>query len=611
MCGIFAAFNINSGTDINFLKKINNVTSHRGPDSSNIFVKNNCFLGHRRLSIIDLYDRSNQPFKFKNKTITYNGEIFNYIEIKNKLIEVGYTFSTASDTEVIIKAYDYWGDDCQNQFNGMWSFAIYDEIKKTLFISRDRFGQKPLFYLLLDNIYYFASEVQQLTYLKKKPNYEVIQQFLKEGGYESNGETFFEKIFEFPKAHSALINEKNQVNTKRYWDYPIEDNKKVDKNVYAEFNNLLDDSIKLRTRSDVDIGVLLSGGIDSTILIFTAQKYLNNKKKTIAVNYSSENLNDEKIYAKKIAEKLNLNFYSFTQDIEPNKYISRLKDIVRHLGRGHSSPAVVSTDYLYEFLSKKNIKVALDGQGADELLAGYKNYHFVLLFEYFINLKFKNIYFLILDWFKEGFLNSTIIFLRIILPEQLKKIGRWFYGYEKFFVTYKKNKRDVQTIKMIRSKYKPLNYLNRYLKKQHAIGLENLLFYGDIIAMKNSIENRSPFMDHRLVEFSFSKSHELKVNKSINKYVLRKNKGYLKFKNLLNRKKVGFDSKIRKNTKSLMIKKILNSTILEMPIFSKKIKENFEKGLFTKDKYEEILFRIFQIYLWSDIFLDKKKTNIL
>ena len=611
MCGIFAAFNINSEADINFLKKINDVTSHRGPDSSNIFVKNNCFLGHRRLSIIDLYDRSNQPFKFKNKTITYNGEIFNYIEIKNKLIEVGYTFSTSSDTEVIIKAYDYWGDDCQNQFNGMWSFAIYDEIKKTLFISRDRFGQKPLFYLLLDNVYYFASEVQQLTYLKKKPNYEIIQQFLKEGGYESNGETFFEKIFEFPKAHSALINEKNQVNTKRYWDYPIEDNKKVDKNVYAKFNNLLDDSIKLRTRSDVDIGVLLSGGIDSAIVISTAQKYLNNKKKTIAVNYSSENLNDEKIYAKKIAEKLNLNFYSITQDIEPNRYISRLKNIVRHLGRGHSSPAVVSTDYLYEFLSKKNIKVALDGQGADELLAGYKTYHFVLLFQYFINLEIKNIYFLILDWFKDGFLNSTIIFLRIILPEQLKKIGRWFYGYEKFFVTYKKNKRDVQTIKMIRSKYKPLNYLNRYLKKQHSIGLENLLFYGDIIAMKNSIENRSPFMDHRLVEFSFSRSHELKVNKSINKYVLRKNKGYLKFKNLLNRKKVGFESKIRKNTKSLMIKKILNSTILEMPIFSKKIKENFEKGLFTKDKYEEILFRIFQIYLWSEIFLDKKKTNIL
>jgi asparagine synthase (glutamine-hydrolysing) len=611
MCGIFAAFNINSKTDINFLKKLNDVASHRGPDSSNIFVKNNCFLGHRRLSIIDLNDRSNQPLKFKNKTIIYNGEIFNYIEIKNKLIEIGYTFSTASDTEVIIKAYDYWGDDCQNQFNGMWSFVIYDEIKKTLFISRDRFGQKPLYYLLLDNVYYFASEVQQLTYLKKTPNYEVIQKFLKEGGYESNGETFFENIFEFPKAHSALINEKNQVNTKRYWDYPIEDNKKIDKNVYAEFNNLLDDSIKLRTRSDVDIGVLLSGGIDSTILIFTAQKYLNNKKKTIAVNYSSENLNDEKIYAKKVAEKLNLNLYSFSQDIEPNKYISRLKNIVRHLGRGHSSPAVVSTDYLYEFLSKKNIKVALDGQGADELLAGYKNYHFVLLFEYFINLEFKNIYFLILDWFKDGFLNSTIICLRIILPEQLKKIGRWFYGYEKFFVTYKKNKRNVQTIKMIRSKYIPLNYLNRYLKKQHTIGLENLLFYGDIIAMKNSIENRSPFMDHRLVEFSFSRNHELKVNKSINKYVLRKNKGYLKFKNLLNRKKVGFDSKIRKNTKSLMIKKILNSKILEMPIFSKKIKENFVKGLFTKDKYEEILFRIFQIYLWNDIFLDKKKTNIL
>ena len=143
--------------------------------------------------------------------------------------------------------------------------------------------------------------------------------------------------------------------------------------------------------------------------------------------------------------------------------------------------------------------------------------------------------------------------------------------------------------------------------KQHKKGLENLLFYGDIIAMKNSVENRSPFMDHRLVEFSFSKNHQLKVERGVNKYVLKKNEGYIKFKDILNRKKIGFNSKIRKNTKSLMIQKILNSKIFEMPIFSKKIKKNFEKGLFMKDKYEGILFRIFQIYLWSNIFLDNKK----
>lgn len=607
MCGIFAAFNINSETDIDFLKKINDVASHRGPDNSNIFVKDNCFLGHRRLSIIDLDDRSNQPFKFKNRVIIYNGEIFNYIEIKNKLIDVGYTFSTTSDTEVVIKAYDFWGEDCQNQFNGMWSFVIYDDIKKTLFISRDRFGQKPLFYLLLDNIFYFASEVQQLTYLKKKPNYKVIQEFLKEGGYDSKGRTFFDDIFEFPKAHSALVNTKNQVNTKRYWDYPIKDNGKIDKNSYVEFNNLLEDSIKLRTRSDVDIGFLLSGGIDSTIVTYIAHKYLKNKKEAIALNYSSENLYDEKIYAKKIIQELNLSFHSCTQDTEPNLFINRLKNIVKHLGRGHSSQAIVSVDYLYEYISKKNIKVALDGQGADELLAGYESYHISLLFQYLINLEFKNIYFLILDLFKFGASKSLLIWLRMILPEKLKKIGRWFYGYERFFVTYKKYKKEVQIIKMIKSKIKPSNYLNKFLMKQHKKGLENLLFYGDIIAMKHSVENRSPFMDHRLVEFSFSKNHQLKVERGVNKYVLKKNEGYIKFKDILNRKKIGFNSEIRKNTKSLMIQKILNSKIFEMPIFSKKLKKNFEKGLFMKNKYEGILFRIFQIYLWSDIFLDNKK----
>lgn len=607
MCGIFAAFNINSETDINFLKKINDIASHRGPDNSNIFVKDNCFLGHRRLSIIDLDDRSNQPFKFKNRVIIYNGEIFNYIEIKNKLIEVGYTFSTTSDTEVVIKAYDFWGENCQNQFNGMWSFIIYDEIKKTLFISRDRFGQKPLFYLLFDNIFYFASEVQQLVYLKKKPNYEVIQKFLKEGGYESNGRTFFDDIFEFPKAHSTLINSKNQVYTKKYWDYPLKDNNKVDKNDFIKFNNLLDDSIKLRTRSDVDVGILLSGGIDSTIITYVANKYLNNNKKTIALNYSSENSFDEKKFAKKIANELNLNFYNCSQDLDSNKFINRLKDIVRHLGRGHSSEAIVSVDYLYEYLSKKEIKVALDGQGADELLAGYKNYHFPLLFQYLIKLQFKNIFFLILDLYRFGILRSLILWLRMILPERFKKVGRWFYGYEKFFVNYKNNKTELQTIQMIKSKIQTSNYLNKFLIKQHSDGLANLLFYGDIVAMKHSVENRSPFMDHRLVEFSFSKNHELKVIRGVNKYVLRENEGYLKFKDILNRKKIGFDSEIRKNTKSLMIKKILNSKIFEMPIFSKKMKIDLEKGKFMKKKYERLLFRIFQVYLWSNIFLDNKK----
>ena len=206
---------------------------------------------------------------------------------------------------------------------------------------------------------------------------------------------------------------------------------------------------------------------------------------------------------------------------------------------------------------------------------------------------------------KFGVLRAIILWARLVMPEYLKRVGRIIYGYEKFFDKYN-HKLQVPPIKDKSTPLKTDNFLNKHLVSQHKLGLDNLLYYGDIVAMKNSLENRSPFMDHRLVEYSFSRDHKLKIYRGKNKYVLKKHNAYLKFKELLERKKIGFSFNILPDTKDIMISQILESDFLDNEIFSKKIRSAFHKGIFKTFKYERLLFRIFQVYLWNDIYFGNK-----
>jgi asparagine synthase (glutamine-hydrolysing) len=605
MCGIFVAFNLDATarTEEECFAAVKMV-AHRGPDNVGKYSDGFCFLGHTRLSIIGLESQSNQPFVYENLVLVYNGEIFNYLEIAEELVNNGYRLDTHSDTEVVIKAFHKWGPDCFQKFNGMWALAIYDKISRKLIVSRDRFGQKPLFVMRRGDTTFFSSEFQQLAPLSdRKIDFELIQMFLKEGGYEGQGRTFYNSIEEFPKAHYFVIDSNKYSDSHRYWDYWHGDIMATDDAAFSEFEALLHDAVRIRLRADVPVGILLSGGVDSTIISAYARHFTDRENDIPAFTYSSRDAYDESAYAEKVAERLKMSLAVCHQDSDPSSYCDRLKALVRHLGRGHSSPAIVSTDYLYESAAKSKIKVVLDGQGADELLGGYKTYFAFLIPWYLVHLKFSQALSCFVDQCKFGILSSIILYLRTMLPPYGKTILRMVYGYERLFSPVKSSSR-IEIVKCRLSENHNRNMLNRYLIRQHRSGLENLLYYGDIVAMRHSVENRSPFMDHRLVDFVFGRDEKLKIHNGVNKFALRALPVYDTFRDVLERVKSGFSSDISFQTKRFMIDALKGSPILKWQIFSDKVRGFIEGRQAISSKYERLLFRLYQVHLWNEAYGD-------
>lgn len=605
MCGIFVAYNhigLEKKLTENFKSAIAKIV-HRGPDNTGHFADNYCFLGHTRLAILDLDKASDQPFWHGDYLLTYNGEIFNYLELRTELQNLGCSFHTESDTEVVIAAYAKWGVECFSRFNGMWALAIYDTAKNELVVSRDRFGQKPLFMSRSDSEVYFASEFQQLSNLVEFDiDYGLIQMFLKEGTFEGKGRTFLRTIQEFPKAHYLRITRSGEWESRAYWSYWSGEVAPTDETIISEFADLLSDAVRLRLRTDVPFGLLVSGGVDSTLIASYARQHIGKGKAIPAFAFSSNDANDERAYAEKVSDRLGLELNVSSQEQNPSDYKKRLAMLVRHLGRGHSSPAIVSIDYLYESVSRKGIRVALDGQGADELLAGYKNYFVLVIPWYFVRGQFRQAWLAFLDQLRFGFIASVLLFLRNTLPPPFRKIMRLVYGYELLFRNYP----EVKTPRWISVKpvTKNANLLNRYLIWHHNLGLENLLYYGDIVAMRNSVENRSPFMDHRLVDFAFSHDDKLKLKDAIDKYALRTSAAYQPFRDVLEREKIGFSSDILAETKKSMIAELRKSRILEWPIFSNRATRFINSDAPMKYKFERFLFRLYQVHLWHEIFIN-------
>lgn len=610
MCGIFIAYN-HLGLDkqqTDSYKHAIAIAGHRGPDNIGHFVDDNCFMGHSRLAILDLDKSSNQPFRYGDLVLTFNGEVFNYEDLRTELQNLGHVFRTQSDTEVVIAAYAQWGVECFSRFNGMWALAIYDSTKSELVVSRDRFGQKPLFMSKSDSGVYFASEFQQLsTLVDKDIDYGLIQMFLKEGTYEGEGRTFLRTIQEFPKAHYLRITRKGEWESRAYWNYWSGEVATTEEVTVSKFSDLLSDAVRLRLRSDVPFGLLVSGGVDSTLIASYARQHIGKGRAIPAFAFSSNDAYDERVFAEAVSDRLDLELHVSHQEQNPSDYKARLAVLVRHLGRGHSSPAIVSIDYLYESVAKKGVRVALDGQGADELLAGYKNYFALVIPWYVVRGQFRQAWLAFLDQLHFGFIASVLLFLRNKLPPSFRKIMRLVYGYELLFRKYL----EVKTPRWVSVKpaTKNANLLNRYLIWHHNLGLENLLYYGDIVAMRYSIENRSPFMDHRLVDFAFSHDDKLKLKDAIDKYALRMSVAYQEFRDVLERDKVGFSSDILPETKRSMIADLRESQILEWPIFSSQMRKFINSEAPMQYKFERFLFRLYQVHLWNGIFISENDSE--
>jgi asparagine synthase (glutamine-hydrolysing) len=593
MCGIAGILQTDpSAYSKKHLKKMTDALSHRGPDGEGLWQNStgNVLLGHRRLSIIDLSDAGCQPLHYNDRyTIVHNGEIYNYIELKEELAKKGHAFRSQTDTEVIAAAYDQWKEDCVDHFDGMFAFAIWDEKEKKLFAARDRFGEKPFFYFFDQGRFLFASEMKALwaAGVERTPNQKMLFNFLTIG-YTDNpaqpGETFFDKIQKLPPA--ALLSYSpgdHSPQLEQYWDIdPEQQNKKInDEEAVEEFHHLFSNSVKRRLRSDVAIGTSLSGGLDSSSVVSLINDIaaLGYKPKTFTAIFPGFE-SDEFLYSQQVAKQFGLE--QFTVSLSAHDLLHNWEKICYHQEEPFGSASIPAQYKVYELAAQQGVKVLLDGQGADETLAGYTKYYKWYWQELFRNRKLyrsKELSAAKENGIREKFNFRNMIaayfpgFATVVLENQylLKAIKQPDLTPE--FVKLQSKEAYYTT-----PDHFTLNGVLHFNTCTH--GLEELLRYADRNAMAHGREIRLPFLSHELVEFIFSLPAHFKIRKSWTKWLLRKTMEKKLPGNITWRKdKVGFEppqkkwmehqsvqEAIREAKKELVSANVLRSDVLEKPI---------------------------------------------
>ena len=376
MCGISGI--ISSTGDLSKIYSMNELIAHRGPDGSGYFFGDYISLGHRRLAIVDLSDSGHQPMSYLERyVIVYNGEVYNHIELRADLLKLGYTFNGKSDTEVILAAYDAWGVGCVNFFNGMWAFAIYDQLKKTVFCSRDRFGIKPLYFSQLDDVFAFGSEIKQLLGFQTKiqVNNKVLVDFLVTGLSEHTNETFFEGIFTLPGGHN-LVFDLSSFSYQIFKWYQMKDDESLrnlsEVEAVEAYRSGFVSSIEFRLRSDVLVGTCLSGGLDSSSDAAVAAQKFNASSgirfKGIHVK-SSEVESDESRFASMVADYNEIDLTVLTPTVEDFK---KVIDEVIYCQEEPFPDTSIFMQYFVKKARELGCVVMLDGQGCDETLLGYE-----------------------------------------------------------------------------------------------------------------------------------------------------------------------------------------------------------------------------------------------
>ena len=542
MCGIAGIVNLDKApVQKGILEAMVRSEFHRGPDDTGFYIKDNAGLGHARLSIIDLSKDAHQPMSNENTRlfVVHNGEIYNYLELQKELTGLGHIFRSKSDTEVILHAYEEWGEGCLLRFNGMWAFAILDLNKRELFCARDRFGVKPFYYHLDDKIFVFASEIKSLLChpkIRRKPNDNAVYSYLVSGyGYmDISDETFFDGIRQLKPAHYMTISLINGRTTqKRYWDLDPRNKVHVrdEEEVYRNFYDLFEDSIHLRLRSDVPLGVSLSGGLDSSSVACVASRLLKENTLETFSSCFDEAEYDERKYIAQVLDKTKARAnFIFTS---PGKLFDELEQIVWHQEEPYSTLSIFPQWYVMKLAREKGVKVLLTGQGGDEVLGGYHKYYFYLFADLLYSGKFtearneirrygelqgdrapmagKILKIMASHVAPQGVKNTLKCVSRQRAPSYL---SREFAGH---------NTNRIFTEKRFGS------ILNNDLYNALKISpLPSLLHIDDRSSMAHSVESRAPLLDYRLVEYVFSLGPEYKIRDGITKYLLRRSmKGIL------------------------------------------------------------------------------------
>ena len=605
MCGIAGYFGPRNLSD----KIISNTLSlmqNRGPDSKKFYKLNfknkSLYLFHSRLKIIDLTNNANQPFFYNKNILVYNGEIYNYLEIKKKLQKIGYKFKTTSDTEVVLMSYLHFGERCVDHFEGMWAFAIWDDTKKKLFLSRDRFGEKPLFYSRKNKEFIFGSEtklVQKLSNGKFDINKKLVKKNLVYGfkSIHKTDETYFDKIFSLSKSSYSYVDYLDNFSKKKYWEPEFKEDKSLTfKDVCNQTKFLLKKSLEKKLISDVPISLSLSGGIDSSILAGLI-------KKEFKRNITSFSLIDQSKYNE---EKLINDTQNFL-DLKTNKIKIKYKNFLENLKSTidyHNEPISTITYFVQNFLMKEvgksNFKVIMSGTGADELFTGYYD-HFLQFFSTIQNKKNRNIS--INEWKQ--------FVLPIIKNKSLKQTSTYIKNKNDRSHIYDNYKENLKYTKFkIPFLFKEKKFCNNLLRNR----MLNELFYEitpvtlrheDLNCMNYSIENRSPFLDTNLFKFANTIPTNFLIQEGFQKFVLRKTFKNIMHPNVVNhRSKIGFNASLNlfiKNEKKNNLKNFfyedspVNDFVNMKNIFKLTQKKNLTPQV------EKFLFNVMNI----KIFLDK------
>ena len=624
MCGIAGIYNLDGKPlEKRLLQKMADTMKHRGPDDEGYYLDKNIGFAHRRLSIIDLSPAGHQPMANEDKSIwiIHNGEIYNYLELKEDLRKRGHRFKSDTDTEVILHAYEEWGEGCLQKFNGMWAFAIWDKREKKLFCARDRFGIKPFYYYFDGKTFVFASEIKGILQagIPRGTNNQIVYDYLVNSYTDHAEETFFLGIKQLLASHYLVVRN-SSLKISRYWELSVKDNQNLKgSKEYAErFRELFIDSVRLRLRSDVPIGTCLSGGLDSSSIVCVANGFLHgyfgsslgDRQQSFSAVYDNKEC-DERTFIKRVVEKTGIvSHYTFptVKDL-----LKDLDNLIWYQEEPFQSTSVYAQYCVFRTARENGVKVILDGQGGDETLAGYNFYFFPFYNELIRRLKFCTLWKeIVAYWSCYGFHDfiRIVTYYPLFFPDWMKSFLKKCFRrkpssfFRKEFLN-EYGEHLTSTDKKFEEHFAAYIYNGIFLNH-----LPHLLHWEDRNSMTFSIESRVPFLDHRLVEFCFSLPVEQLIDKGWTKVILRNGmKGVLPEEVRTRRDKIGFavpEKDWIRNGLEGLIEDIINSrSFEERDYFNiREVRKGFLEYLAGRRNDSGLIWRCVNLELWMRKFMD-------
>lgn len=634
MCGICGKlyFNPRHKAERHIIEAMASVLKHRGPDDQGIYVDGPAGIGHQRLSIIDVSPAGHQPMSNEDGSIwiVFNGEIYNFEELRTELEAKGHIFTSRTDTETIVHLYEEKDTHCLESLRGMFAFAIWDSKKQRLFLARDRVGKKPLVYAVTSEALIFGSEIKAILQDPSVPaevDYEALHHYLTYQ-YVPSPWTIFKAIRKLPPAHSLIV-QQGAITTRQYWHLSYSHKLILPTlaDYVDQFMALFTEAVKIRLRSDVPLGAFLSGGIDSSATVAVMSQLANRPIKTFSIGFHESEYN-EIPFAAIVAKKFDTEHTEFI--VKPDA-VSILPKLVWHYNEPFADSSAIPTYYVAQ-LTRQHVTVALNGDGGDESFAGYERYIADKLAGYYEKVPSlvrkhiikKCLAFIPHQENRRSFFRRLKRFVNGISEQAERRYVRWICGFDNemkndlYTMAFAEKVTAIDSVDLIENWYHKADgtlFLDRTLFVDVMSYLpDDLLVKVDIAAMAHSLEARSPFLDHKLMEFAAALPPHYKLNGLQSKYLLKKAFASLLPATVLHRKKMGFgvpiDRWLRKELKDITCQILLEKRSIERGLFKEQavrmlIDEHLSKRTDNSYRIWTLLF----LELWFRMFIDKRSVT--